>query len=379
MEYRLIQAGWKGDPEFTGEAVLFIYQYTHGIPRHINKLCNRLLLIGYGKEKHRIDQQDVEEISTELQLEKLAPISGNEPDRADLSGGPLDAGLLDNRLLLDSLALRSEDVASEKLGMAVEAEPEPYAEPEACLYSGETADWPVEVASAACRPELPEHQPASSLSMAEKAGAALSRCTLLVKHSLGGIDRLPLKPALMAVALVITFVSSATLTLFHMVRPVTDGVAITNPADPANPVPVPESRDTRIPELLGRARLSQERDRLQIPPGDSAYHYYSKVLELEPGNRTALDGITQVADRYAELASRANRQQDSDKARLYLERGLQVQPDNAKLLALRTAMDPPPASGAEMIKRWIVASKMQLESLFLQIKDFLKSIADTAR
>ena len=44
IEHRLLQAGWKGDPEFSGDAVLSIYQLSHGVPRHINKICNRLVV-----------------------------------------------------------------------------------------------------------------------------------------------------------------------------------------------------------------------------------------------------------------------------------------------------------------------------------------------
>ncbi len=457
IEYRLIQAGWKGDPVVTGEAVLSIYRYSHGIPRHINKLCNRLLLIGYGKEKHIIDQEDVEEISVEMQVEKLTPISGNEAGRADLPGVPLETELPDNGLPLDSLALGLGGSAIETPTPVPETEPN--SEREACVYPGEAADWPVEVAAEACRPEQPEHVPASGLALAGKASAILHRWSMSAKRSLRGIGRLLVKPLLMAGTLATAFVSTTVLTRFQETQPVAGGLLIasrtgnltetttvnddrqvatikpvatvpetptamddgqvvtatpvarvqgTGMADdeavplaspvekpvavapepdepPSNvagptrpvtavpsmhPVPVPDSLGAQIPGLLGRARQSLERDRLLVPAGDSAYDYYNRVLALDPGNHAALDGIGRVADRYAVLAGRASEQQDSGKARLYVERGLRVQPDNATLIILKTTMDYPPASGAEVVERSVVATGEQPESLFSQIKDF---------
>lgn len=53
--HRLRQAGWRGNPSFTAEAITLIHQYTQGIPRRINALCNRLMLYDYIEEKHQID------------------------------------------------------------------------------------------------------------------------------------------------------------------------------------------------------------------------------------------------------------------------------------------------------------------------------------
>ena len=74
IKHRLCQAGWKGDPELTGAALLAIHQWTRGVPRHINKLCNRLLLLGYGKGKHILDEEEVQAISAELREEQLTSL-----------------------------------------------------------------------------------------------------------------------------------------------------------------------------------------------------------------------------------------------------------------------------------------------------------------
>lgn len=67
--HRLQQAGWRGDPGFTAEAVRLVHQYTQGIPRLINALCNRLMLYGYIEEKHQIDATATIQVYNEWEQE----------------------------------------------------------------------------------------------------------------------------------------------------------------------------------------------------------------------------------------------------------------------------------------------------------------------
>jgi hypothetical protein len=87
------------------------------------------------------------------------------------------------------------------------------------------------------------------------------------------------------------------------------------------------------------------------------------------------------------LARQATGRGESNRARLFLERGLHVQPANADLLALRETMDRPQAGGAEVVERSVVAATGQTEvapvgqpevapvgqpdTILFQIKDFL--------
>jgi general secretion pathway protein A len=54
VEHRLVVGGGKGDLRFTNSAFTTIYKYSQGIPRRINAVCDRALLIAYVKEKHTI-------------------------------------------------------------------------------------------------------------------------------------------------------------------------------------------------------------------------------------------------------------------------------------------------------------------------------------
>ena len=113
IKHRLWQAGWEGDPELTGAALLAIHQWTRGVPRHINKLCNRLLVLGYGKGKHILDEVDVLSISVELREEQLTPLgSADETPDEFRTTGPGEEPR-DEKFSLSELALDRNSVEAE--------------------------------------------------------------------------------------------------------------------------------------------------------------------------------------------------------------------------------------------------------------------------
>jgi len=67
--HRLQTVGWREDPSFSREAFAAIHQYTGGIPRKINVLCDRLLLLSRLDEKHAITVNAVALVVNELQQE----------------------------------------------------------------------------------------------------------------------------------------------------------------------------------------------------------------------------------------------------------------------------------------------------------------------
>ena len=67
--HRLQTVGWKGDPSFGEDAYAAIHQHTGGVPRKINVLCDRLLLMGHLDEKHAFTDKEVTEVIEELQQE----------------------------------------------------------------------------------------------------------------------------------------------------------------------------------------------------------------------------------------------------------------------------------------------------------------------
>jgi general secretion pathway protein A len=72
--HRLRIAGWNGDPALSDDIYAAIHRHTGGIPRKINLLCDRLLLLGRLDDKHRIEADDVAEVVEDLGHE-YAPLT----------------------------------------------------------------------------------------------------------------------------------------------------------------------------------------------------------------------------------------------------------------------------------------------------------------
>ena len=66
ISHRLHVAGANGTPIFAPSTVTKIFEYTHGVPRLINSLCDRALLTGYVNETKLIGPEVIEEVAREL-------------------------------------------------------------------------------------------------------------------------------------------------------------------------------------------------------------------------------------------------------------------------------------------------------------------------
>jgi putative secretion ATPase (PEP-CTERM system associated) len=69
IEHRLKTVGWTGDPSFAHDMFPIIHRHTGGIPRKINHLCDRLLLLGRMDEKHAFTAKDVFDVIDDLNNE----------------------------------------------------------------------------------------------------------------------------------------------------------------------------------------------------------------------------------------------------------------------------------------------------------------------
>jgi len=123
IEHRLRTAGWKGDPELSGAAVAVIFYYSKGVPRHVNKICTRVLLHGMLEEKHHLHKADVLSVAAELRAEQLAPMEAGESGAADAQQGQL-LEELETGASVAELALRMDPQEVERLKEAeLSAEP----------------------------------------------------------------------------------------------------------------------------------------------------------------------------------------------------------------------------------------------------------------
>lgn len=88
IQHRLKCAGAAGRPTFDAAAYQHIFAASGGIPRRINLLCDRLLLLGYLGGKDAFGLDEVNEVVTEMQDESATPARKNpvETDEWDDSG-----------------------------------------------------------------------------------------------------------------------------------------------------------------------------------------------------------------------------------------------------------------------------------------------------
>ncbi|PWB59464.1 MAG: ATPase [Nitrosomonadales bacterium] len=90
IEHRLNTVGWHGDPSMSEDAFAAIYDYSGGIPRKINTLCDRLFLMGYLEEIHAFRSSEVNDVIGDIQQEFNLPASG---DDAQYPPSPPESGL----------------------------------------------------------------------------------------------------------------------------------------------------------------------------------------------------------------------------------------------------------------------------------------------
>jgi hypothetical protein len=69
MEHRLKCAGSTGKPTFDHDAFPAIHKASNGIPRRINRLCDRLLLLGFMQGRTHLTLADVKEVLRDIAQE----------------------------------------------------------------------------------------------------------------------------------------------------------------------------------------------------------------------------------------------------------------------------------------------------------------------
>jgi len=97
VEHRLALCGWQGRPIFTPAAYDLMYEYSGGVPRRLNNLASRILLLGALDERNDIDADLVQDVIEDLRKDNT-PTTGPKPQlqsQGDFSGiGPLAASAL---------------------------------------------------------------------------------------------------------------------------------------------------------------------------------------------------------------------------------------------------------------------------------------------
>jgi hypothetical protein len=417
IEFRLRQAGWRGNPEISGAAVHDIFRYSNGVPRHINKLCNRLLLLGYATGSHTLDREQVQTIISEMGAEQLSPMA-DEPSSREAGFGVSDEPVLP-RKRLSELAIRSDEPLC--IGLAAASEPASVDDkPTNHPLAGENLDERFETGELTVpasvlqfplhlqdrsKPDTRSRHPVLAASLVIVTVAVLSLVVLtdrlekdagqplarmldksghphakqagpLVQSGLSaGVDTEPVQSitdseyALLQRVLNDELPATAVGNLSSDTATATD-VQTDTPLDEVHSF---VSQAEYIDYLLERGQRALEENRLLTPALNSAYYYFQGVLRLTPGNRIAAKGIQQIVERYVVLTNKALEQQDGIMANRYIARGLSIQPGNHELLALKQRSPEPVLE--EAIEAPVQSSRLSFDQLLSRIKTFFTTAA----
>ncbi len=86
MLHRLAIAGWNGNPAFTQGAFSALYAATGGVPRRLNALASRVLLLGAIEQLHVIDEDVVGAVVADLGLDSDVAPEAVAPSSLDTVG-----------------------------------------------------------------------------------------------------------------------------------------------------------------------------------------------------------------------------------------------------------------------------------------------------
>lgn len=71
--HRLRRVGWNGNPSFDERVFAGLFEASRGIPRRVNQIANRLLLLGAVEQRERIDATMLRMVLDEMAAERIAP------------------------------------------------------------------------------------------------------------------------------------------------------------------------------------------------------------------------------------------------------------------------------------------------------------------
>ena len=83
IEHRLKCVGWSGNPKFDQRVYTELFEASGGVPRRINQICNRLMMLGAVDQRSRIDGAMLSQVLKELELDGTMPLK--RPTKAEIA------------------------------------------------------------------------------------------------------------------------------------------------------------------------------------------------------------------------------------------------------------------------------------------------------
>jgi len=86
VEHRLTCVGWTGNPQFDQEVYTALHEASGGVPRRINQICNRLMMLGVVERRSHIDRAMLGQVLDELELDGTMQLKRPAPQPLDEPG-----------------------------------------------------------------------------------------------------------------------------------------------------------------------------------------------------------------------------------------------------------------------------------------------------
>ncbi len=113
MVHRLERVGWSGNPQFDQRVFAELHVASRGIPRRVNQIANRLLLLGAIEQRTRIDAAMLKTVLDEMHAERALSATGSRKQEAPVAApvAPVAEPRADMRAVEALLAQRDAQIA----------------------------------------------------------------------------------------------------------------------------------------------------------------------------------------------------------------------------------------------------------------------------
>ena len=91
VEHRLKCVGWDGNPAFDQRVFADLFAASGGVPRRINQICNRLILLGSVEQRTRIDGGMLGQVLDELAHDGTLPLDRPVPQPKPAAAAPVQS------------------------------------------------------------------------------------------------------------------------------------------------------------------------------------------------------------------------------------------------------------------------------------------------
>ncbi|MEE9411592.1 MAG: AAA family ATPase [Methylococcales bacterium] len=113
---------------------------------------------------------------------------------------------------------------------------------------------------------------------------------------------------------------------------------------------VSSTDEEKVVKLLATAERQFSALKLKFPEQDNAFETYTSILSIIPNEQRALNGLQRIVSYYLKKAQKLRSEGNLDKSKLFINRGLRVSPDHQQLTAFKQQINADMENASEFNK-----------------------------